>query len=158
MNSFIPPLIPWESSLASSSPLSASSSSSCAKHMVGFLERGWLSLIFPQGKEASSPGFGWTVGSLDPRTSRQFYWIFFLSLPGGPKVIWTCSHLWSHLQVGYHCLQLLGKSTIEAIPLSSTMCSGGKWSGKDTANICKHLERWMPQSDTVSLSAHLQLK
>ena len=82
-----------------------------------FLGRRLVTLKFPQGKEAGSPRFGWTIGGLEPRTLRQFYGIFFLSLPGGSKVIRIHSHLWSCLQVGYHHFQSFGKSTIEMIPL-----------------------------------------
>ena len=53
----------------------------------GLLGKGLITLKFPQGKEASSPWFGQMVSGLDPGTLRQFYRIFFLSLPGGPKVI-----------------------------------------------------------------------
>ena len=51
MNSSITPSIPPGSSLSRSWPLSASSSSSCAKQTAGFLEIGWLPLSFLKGKK-----------------------------------------------------------------------------------------------------------
>ena len=82
-----------------------------------FLGRRLITLKFPLGKEAGSPRFRQAVSSWEPRTLRQFYGIFFLSLPGGPKVIRIRSHLQSCLQVGYHHFQSFQKSTIEMIPL-----------------------------------------
>ena len=51
MNPSVTPLIPPGSSLSRSLPLSASSSSSWAKHTVGFLKSGWLPLSFLKGKK-----------------------------------------------------------------------------------------------------------
>ena len=70
MNSSVTPLIPLGSSLSSSSPSWASSSSNCARHTVGFLEMADYP-SFPQGKEASGPRFRWTVCCLGPGGSRQ---------------------------------------------------------------------------------------
>ena len=73
--------------------------------MYGGFLREWLTTLqFPQGKEASGPGFGWTICCLGPGTSRQLNRIFLFSLPGGPKVIQICSHLSACLEVGHHCL------------------------------------------------------
>ena len=81
MNSSVSPLIPPGSSLSGSLPSSASSSSTCAKWTDGRLFGKWLvTLKFPQGEEASSPWFGWTIGSLG-------FWSFgttLLNLPSQP--------------------------------------------------------------------------
>ena len=50
--------------------------------------REWLTTLqFPQGKEASGPGFGWTICCLGPGALRQLNRILLFGLPGGPKVI-----------------------------------------------------------------------
>ena len=83
----------------------------------GFLREWLTTLQFPQGKEASGPGFGWTVCCLGPGALRQLNQILLFSLLGGPMVIQICSHLRSHLEVGHHCLQLFRKSAIKTISL-----------------------------------------
>ena len=48
----------------------------------------WLTTLqFPQGKEASGPGFGWTICCLDSGGLGQLNRILLFSLPGGLKVI-----------------------------------------------------------------------
>ena len=86
-------------------------------HQVyGRFLREWLTTLqFPQGKEVSGPGFGWTICCLGPGASRQLNQILLFSLPGGPKVIQICSHPRSHLEVGHHCLQSFKKSAIKTI-------------------------------------------
>ena len=89
--------------------------------MVGFLESGWLPLSFLNRKKLVVLGLDGPSAVLDSGTLRQLHQIFFLSLPGGPKVIWICSHLWSHLQVGYHHLpiawEVCHRSNFSSAPL-----------------------------------------
>ena len=131
MNSSVTPLIPSGSSISGASPLSASSSSNCARCTAGFFGEWLTTLQFPQGKEASGPRFGWTVCCLGPGGLRQLNQIFLFSLPGSPKVIQICSHLRSCLELGHHCLQLFRESSVKLIPLqfSYTFWQKTVWEG-----------------------------
>ena len=88
----------------------------CQMHNWHFWDR-LVALEFLQGGETGSSLFWNIISHLSPWVPEQLHGIFLLCFLGSPQIIRIGPYLWTCLQIGYHCFQVLGEPPIEAVSL-----------------------------------------